>query len=286
MRCSAYNPNALFCASRLFQASRQRDKHASKIPREILSDLLSLSSRPAYVLPCSSARIVYGFVRLLSPNYGLSSAKLLAESSVVRSPPLFHFKWRGSWLSTYLGVPKECLSQVPCKDLFSDSLHRPFLCAHTSLLPYTRNIPDANVIPRLCNLSTADFAKNWADRPFILTDPIRRWPAYQQWSLKFLYKKYTDTAFRAEAVDWPYNVYSDYMFANGDESPLYLFDRSFVEKMGLKVGDPGHSDYWSPECFGEDLFDVLEDQRPDRRWLIVGPARSGSTFHKDPNATR
>ncbi|KAF8933167.1 hypothetical protein BGZ52_008441 [Haplosporangium bisporale] len=27
------------------------------------------------------------------------------------------------------------------------------------------------------------------------------------------------------------------------------------------------------------------DQRPDYRWLIVGPARSGSTFHKDPNAT-
>lgn len=43
--------------------------------------------------------------------------------------------------------------------------------------------------------------------------------------------------------------------------------------------------YWIPECFGEDLFAVLGDKRPDDKWLIVGPARSGSTYHKDPNAT-
>ncbi|KAL8694048.1 MAG: hypothetical protein Q9218_001226 [Villophora microphyllina] len=73
------------------------------------------------------------------------------------------------------------------------------------------------------------------------------------------------------------------MSNNDDESPLYLFDHSFVEKMGLKVGRDG--EYWPPECFGEDLFDVLGDQRPDRRWLIVGPTASGSSFHKDPNAT-
>ena len=76
------------------------------------------------------------------------------------------------------------------------------------------------------------------------------------------------------------------MINNEDESPLYLFDRSFAEKMNLATGkrDTGAA-YWSPECFGEDLFTVLGDQRPDSRWMIMGPARSGSTFHKDPNAT-
>lgn len=40
-----------------------------------------------------------------------------------------------------------------------------------------------------------------------------------------------------------------------------------------------------PKHFGEDLFSVLEDIRPSYRWLIVGPEKSGSTWHKDPNAT-
>lgn len=36
----------------------------------------------------------------------------------------------------------------------------------------------------------------------------------------------------------------------------------------------------------DDLFSVLGDeQRPDYRWLIAGPARSGSSFHVDPNCT-
>lgn len=73
---------------------------------------------------------------------------------------------------------------------------------------------------------------------------------------------------------------------NEDESPLYLFDCAFVEKMKIKMDKSQGGQYWAPECFGEDLFSVLGDRRPDSRWLIVGPERSGSTFHKDPNATR
>ncbi|KAL8672183.1 MAG: hypothetical protein Q9168_003347 [Polycauliona sp. 1 TL-2023] len=154
-----------------------------------------------------------------------------------------------------------------------------------SQLPYTLNIPSGNAIARLPNLTAENFAVNWADEPFILTDPVRKWPLYQQWSTELLLKKYGGTAFRAESVDWPLKVYVDYMLDNSDESPLYLFDRSFVEKMDLKVGKHNESQYWPPTCFGEDLFDAFEGQRPDRRWLIVGPERSGSTFHKDPNGT-
>lgn len=36
----------------------------------------------------------------------------------------------------------------------------------------------------------------------------------------------------------------------------------------------------------DDLLSLLgEDRRPDHRWLIAGPARSGSSFHVDPNCT-
>ncbi|KAL9011120.1 MAG: hypothetical protein Q9173_004018 [Seirophora scorigena] len=106
-----------------------------------------------------------------------------------------------------------------------------------------------------------------------------------QWSTDYLLEAYGNTNFRAESVDWPLKDYWDYMEVNQDESPLYLFDHSFVEKMNLKVGNQDGGHYSIPECFEEDLFDVLGNQRPARRWLIIGPKRSGSTFHKDPNAT-
>ena len=75
---------------------------------------------------------------------------------------------------------------------------------------------------------------------------------------------------------------------NSDERPLYLFDRAFVSKMELKIGPKDQepeTTYWTPPCFGEDFFSVLENDRPDRQWLIIGPEKSGSSFHKDPNAT-
>jgi hypothetical protein len=124
----------------------------------------------------------------------------------------------------------------------------------------------------------------WSGRPFILTDPVKEWPLQQKWCQDSLLEQYGEIIFRAEAVDWPLKTYVEYMSNNTDESPLYLFDRSFVEKMDLRVALDSGS-YWLPECFGEDIFTLLGDQRPDHRWLIIGPERSGSTFHKDPNAT-
>lgn len=113
---------------------------------------------------------------------------------------------------------------------------------------------------------------------------MKEWPVYQKWCQDELLELYGDVVFRAEAVDWPMKTYIEYMNNNVDESPLYLFDRAFVEKMHLQVTREGGA-YWPPGCFGEDFFSLLGDQRPDHRWLIIGPEQSGSTFHKDPNAT-
>jgi hypothetical protein len=45
-------------------------------------------------------------------------------------------------------------------------------------------------------------------------------------------------------------------------------------------------EYEVPPYFQEDFFSLLKgNDRPSFRWLLVGPARSGSTFHKDPNYT-
>lgn len=121
-----------------------------------------------------------------------------------------------------------------------------------------------------------------------MTEPVKAWPVFGKWTSQHLLENFPNTKFTAEAVDWPMSTYITYINNNSDESPLYLFDRAFAPKTNIDTTLPPHhpdAAYWTPECFGHDLFSVLGDARPDCRWLILGPARSGSTFHKDPNAT-
>lgn len=192
------------------------------------------------------------------------------------------FSWRGNWRASRRKLPSAGLAKVDCRHVFSDALHRPFLCSQIPLSPYGCQIPKQNQIARIADLSREEFNARWSDKPFVLTGPVKRWPVYKEWSQGHLLSRYGDSIFRAEGVDWPLQTYLEYMNSTRDESPLYLFDRSFVETMGLTVGT---SSYQPPSCFEEDLFTLLGEQRPDHRWLIVGPERSGSTFHKDPNAT-
>lgn len=169
--------------------------------------------------------------------------------------------------------------------MFSDVLHRPFVCSYISLKRYAANIPAANDIDRLENLSYSEFAASWSNTPFILTKCIQDWPVCKTWNIETLRGLYSDVSFRAEAVDWSFSTYYQYMMNNHDESPLYLFDKKFAEKMRIEVGKRDGAAYWKPDCFGPDLFELLGPERPAHRWLIIGPERSGSTFHKDPNAT-
>ncbi|EEH37767.1 hypothetical protein PAAG_00688 [Paracoccidioides lutzii Pb01] len=239
--------------------------------------------------------------------YAFTRAEELWKGLFIDNPPK-SFTWRGTWHATYLNLPAHLIASPDCSHLYSDTLHRPFYCAHISLKPYVTNIPTRNQIPRLSNLSLQSFQESWTNKPFILTEPVKQWPVYKEWSIERLLERYGDVIFRAEAVDWSLRNYVEYMRNNTDESPLYLFDRSFVEKMELHMSMPPTSTsistngttnadanvntthaqqpaYTPPPPFTEDLFTHLGPHRPDNRWLIIGPPRSGSTFHKDPNAT-
>ena len=96
-----------------------------------------------------------------------------------------------------------------------------------------------------------------------------------------------------------------------EEVPLYLFDRNFATNTNVSETERKFNlsdDYTVPTYFTTstisspsieattttttareyktDLFSILpEDIRPDYRWLIIGPLRSGSIFHLDPNQT-
>ena len=198
------------------------------------------------------------------------------------------FCWRGCWRASVKRLPTARLAEVDCRYVFSDALHRPFLCSQIHLAPYISSIPRRNEIHRLEDLSPGEFNESWVDKPFILTTPVKNWQAYRTWTEQYLIAQYGDLSFVCESVNWPLKKYIDYMNNTHDESPIYLFDRGFVEKMGLQ--EDGKSSiiddaYEPPVAFKEDFFMLFEEQRPVHRWLIIGPARSGSTFHKDPNAT-
>jgi hypothetical protein len=193
--------------------------------------------------------------------------------------------WKGSWRSTVLGLSEQQQAKIDCSTVFSDVLHRPFVCSQIDLGQYTSNIPKANQIRRFENLAYEEFADKWTQEPFVLSKCIQDWPVTSEWTIDSLLREHGETVFRAEAVDWPFTAYHEYLNNNHDESPLYLFDRKFAEKMDITIGHEPGAAYWRPECFGPDFFEVLGKERPAHRWLIVGPARSGSTFHKDPNGT-
>ncbi|KAK4628926.1 F-box protein [Fulvia fulva] len=250
--------------------------HFAALPDELIAQILEIFQPQDLLRLGGTCRALHAFTR---------NEELWRTLFVESSPQ--HFSWQGTWRSTYLSQSSEKEPRVDCSDLFSDVLHRPFYCAHVPLHPFAEFIPKANEISRLEDLSYDHFAADWYHQPFILTKPVKQWPVYNTWSTERLLEKYADVPFRAEAVDWPLRTYMEYMNNSRDESPLYLFDRAFAKKMNLTVtSKPSEeADYWPPTTYGPDAFSVLGDQRPDHRWLIVGPDRSGSTFHKDPNAT-
>ncbi|KAF2234507.1 Clavaminate synthase-like protein [Viridothelium virens] len=245
------------------------------LPDETLLQMLEYLEAPELLRLGATCKAIHAFSR----------AEELWKALLIESSPT-SLTWQGTWRSTLLGRSATREPEISCLGLFSDTIHRPFHCAHIPLDPFISNIPARNEIKRFDDLSREEFAESYTGEPFILTEPVKSWPIYRNWSTEALLRKYGHVVFRAEAVDWPLKTYADYMENSKDESPLYLFDSRFVEKMGIEVGkDTPDSSYWIPDCFGEDLFAVLGKQRPDCRWLIVGPERSGSTFHKDPNGT-
>ncbi|KAI1299161.1 hypothetical protein F5Y03DRAFT_366433 [Xylaria venustula] len=250
----------------------------SQLPDEMVLHLLEYLDTASLKKVASTCRFLHAFGQLDE----LWKA-LFLESSI--TPKNDDLVWKGTWKATHLNLPREARSKIDCSNVFSDVLHRPFACSHVALKKYASTIPASNKIACLANLAYDEFAQKWSNTPFILTDCIQTWPVCHEWNIQQLHRVFPNISFRAESVDWPFSTYYEYMSENDDESPLYLFDRGFVEKMNIEVGSPKDSLYWPPACFGPDLFEVLGSERPAHRWLIIGPARSGSTFHKDPNAT-
>eukprot|EP00879_Flechtneria_rotunda_P033329 GHRR01036900.1.p1 GENE.GHRR01036900.1~~GHRR01036900.1.p1 ORF type:complete len:308 (+),score=57.43 GHRR01036900.1:176-1099(+) len=197
------------------------------------------------------------------------------------------FQWCGSWRETYLchkvpGYKPGSHKPILVEGFYSDFLHQPWFCATVKIRPEWLEVDN---IDRRSALSAAEFKEQYESqsRPVILTDAISDWPALEKWDRNYLAAALAGRPVIVGNMPWRFGSYLAYCKkgAEQDEMPLYLFDKAFASASPQLA-----QDYQVPEAFSEDLFKVLgEESRPDYRWLICGPARSGSSFHVDPNAT-
>ena len=167
--------------------------------------------------------------------------------------------------------------------MYSDFLFQSWLCQS---LPVQKEWLTCDNITRIKNtaVSVQDFIKRFEEPnlPVLIEGGASDWPASSQWTQQSLIERYGNVVFRAEAMDTPLENYFRYATLSGqEETPMYLFDKYFPDSCPQLCAD-----YSVPSYFDEDLFSVLgHKDRPDYRWIIIGPEKSGSSFHKDPNAT-
>ena len=118
------------------------------------------------------------------------------------------------------------------------------------------------------------------------------WPATTKWSLEQLDdSELRERLFKCgedddgNSIKVKLKYFLRYLYANRDDSPLYVFDSSSLDND--KISKSLLQDYTVPSYFGtDDLFRLVsESRRPPYRWVLVGPKRSGSCIHIDPLAT-
>ncbi|KAI3985017.1 hypothetical protein MKX01_004785 [Papaver californicum] len=199
----------------------------------------------------------------------LATVKFLVLDNTNTNGFLFNESWKLSYVSTL----KPCFDMSGLKGLWK-------LCASLEMKPEWL---ERDNIDRKCGMSVEEFVLNYEEpnKPVLLEKScIGNWRALRKWDKDYLIRVYGDVRFAVGPAELKLEEYFKYSDGAREERPLCLFDPKFAEKVPV-MG----SDYEVPKYFREDLFAVLGKERPDYRWVIIGPAGSGSSFHIDPTST-
>ncbi|AWU76873.1 uncharacterized protein C5L36_0C07870 [Pichia kudriavzevii] len=303
--------NVLFARDdELLKIGRSAGTLFKKLPDDVIIGILGLLDKRGLCNASLVSKFWYAYSTFDELWRNLYTTKTEEERE---ASGLTFKEWKGSWRSSILKIDVKEQIPIDCGGLvYSDALFTPYANSCIDYQEVFRDIIkeqenlrdidgywDANVltnpskfpyrgrIPRIeeSTFTYEMFERNkWDQHPFILgsNDPIKsknRWPG---WTIKYLLEQFPNVKFRQESVLWELSLYESYALANRDENPLYLFDcRSEAMKVLLPTGYFPHPPIYATK----DLFKVFQECRPDHSWLITGPQRSGSTFHKDPNST-
>ena len=205
----------------------------------------------------------------------------------------------GSWMATYAAAAaaaganeraakrakraSDCETSASVRtEIYSDVLYQRYMCAGMELESEWTDSSRSNVPEATPSMTLEEFRERFesVNLPVVIRGGCAHWPAMKKWSREWLSEKFGKTKFTVGG----YEMALDDFFAVSearDDTPLYLFYPKFGEKASELAGD-----YKVPEYFAQDdFFKLLGDDRPHFRWLIIGPERSGSIWHQDPNAT-
>jgi len=200
------------------------------------------------------------------------------------------FFYRRCWKQTYLdthwvtsGRQGQRVEHRPLRipDFYSDELYCSYRDANTHIPRSWLSVQNVERVSAK-SMSKEDFIQRFekGNRPVVITDLATSWPAFKEWDWEKMEQKWGDKEFQCEAAKLTLAEYSEYCRGQTDDRPIYLFDKDFTTAVPEMA-----SDFRVEEYFDDDMFKLLGNKRPDYRWLIMGPARSGSSFHVDPNST-
>jgi hypothetical protein len=257
-------------------------RHLSRLPDDIVLNILEGLDGFDLVrfAQCSKAAYVYAH------HADLWRALVLVEFGSGMRFDTQSGNWRQTWVQSR--KPKgwdECPVHRPLRvrGVFSDLLFKPWVCSH---LEVPSQWLEASSIPRVdvSSLTVEEFEERFErpNVPVILTGWSTKWKAMESWTPHALTERFGSRKIHAGGFEFSMKEYLEYAAAVQDDQPLYMFDRDFFTHC-----PEAEDDYCPPPFFEDerDCFACLGADRPARRWLIVGPHRSGSSFHKDPNAT-
>jgi histone arginine demethylase JMJD6 len=179
---------------------------------------------------------------------------------------------------------------------------------------------DRDKIPRIdyTLVNCEEFIEKFESKniPVVICGAMDEWPAMKTWTITKLSYHYRHEKFKVgedddgKAVFMGMKYYMHYALKdpNGaivDDSPLYIFDAGFGKRKlhhsarRTVVNESNHrydpkfsqapchlvDDFIVPKYFKDDLFQLVGARRPPFRWLVIGPARSGTGIHIDPLGT-
>ncbi len=216
------------------------------------------------------------------------------------------FDFQSSWKDTYAyenynHKAKTFTPHVPIamKGIYSDVFFRSWLCRSFALQDSWLSINNV-CVEDAKDLTIEKFLTEYEEKniPVVVSKATTSWPAVQKWNKDYLISQTKGITFRATSgaaplpAQFTMESYASYCDSATEEAPLYLFDRTFSSTCPQLLRDfEGPLRHSCPffddnALHGHDLFSLLgKGKRPDHRWIIIGPKRSGSSFHIDPNAT-